>query len=302
MKTVEAEDHPESDAFPARRIRALRRARRPQGAEASCLNAYREGRLAHAWLIGGAEGIGKATLAWRFARFMLANPDPRSAQVREARDLRRRRRPCPPRGSCAALAHPDFALRAAQWTAAVERDSLAENRRRRRAQRLEVFQKSAASAVGASASSIAPRTSIGRRQRAAESDRGAAAALAHSSLFRTGRRSAADDTLALPAIHGSSAPRPPTSPNRRGARRALERSRAGQSPKPRGRASGSVREALERIVPESERDRRDDRCDHRRSARPDPREVAKLADALGGRAAGEAFRAFHRELYDWLAA
>ena len=35
--------------------------------------------------------------------------------------------------------------------------------------------------------------------------------------------------------------------------------------------------------------------------RPDPRAVARLADAVGGRAGEEAYRAFHRELYDWLA-
>jgi DNA polymerase-3 subunit delta' len=34
--------------------------------------AARSGRLHHAWLICGAPGIGKATLAWRFARWLLA--------------------------------------------------------------------------------------------------------------------------------------------------------------------------------------------------------------------------------------
>ncbi len=34
--------------------------------------AARSGRLPHAWLIGGPQGIGKATLAFRFARFVLA--------------------------------------------------------------------------------------------------------------------------------------------------------------------------------------------------------------------------------------
>ena len=33
--------------------------------------AARSGRLHHAWLISGAEGIGKATLAYRFARRLL---------------------------------------------------------------------------------------------------------------------------------------------------------------------------------------------------------------------------------------
>ncbi len=56
-------------------------------AETEMLEAFRGGRLPHAWLIGGPEGIGKATLAWRFARFVLANPDPASDVVRNARDL-----------------------------------------------------------------------------------------------------------------------------------------------------------------------------------------------------------------------
>src|SRR5688572_28476383 len=43
-------------------------------AEQAFLDAWRAGRLHHAWLIGGPEGIGKATLAYRVARFLLANP------------------------------------------------------------------------------------------------------------------------------------------------------------------------------------------------------------------------------------
>lgn len=41
-------------------------------AERALLEAYQSGQLHHAWLIGGREGIGKATLAYRFARFLLA--------------------------------------------------------------------------------------------------------------------------------------------------------------------------------------------------------------------------------------
>ena len=36
------------------------------------LNAWRSGRLHHAWLLSGPRGIGKATLSFRFARFALA--------------------------------------------------------------------------------------------------------------------------------------------------------------------------------------------------------------------------------------
>ena len=44
-------------------------------AEQSFADGIRSGRLHHAWLIGGAEGIGKATLAYRVARRLLASPD-----------------------------------------------------------------------------------------------------------------------------------------------------------------------------------------------------------------------------------
>ncbi|MBI2584634.1 MAG: DNA polymerase III subunit delta' [Rhodospirillales bacterium] len=43
-----------------------------QAAERALFDSLRSGRLAHAWLISGPEGIGKATLAYRFARFVLA--------------------------------------------------------------------------------------------------------------------------------------------------------------------------------------------------------------------------------------
>ncbi len=42
--------------------------------EAAFLTAFNAGRLHHGWLITGPRGIGKATLAWRIARFLLATP------------------------------------------------------------------------------------------------------------------------------------------------------------------------------------------------------------------------------------
>jgi DNA polymerase-3 subunit delta' len=56
-------------------------------AEALLLNAYRSGRIPHAWLIGGAAGIGKATLAYRMARFVLAHKNPLAPEVRRAETL-----------------------------------------------------------------------------------------------------------------------------------------------------------------------------------------------------------------------
>jgi len=58
-----------------------------EAAEQSILDAYRGGRMPHAWLIGGPQGIGKATLAYRVARFVLAHPDPGSPSVQSARTL-----------------------------------------------------------------------------------------------------------------------------------------------------------------------------------------------------------------------
>lgn len=43
-------------------------------AQSDFLEAYSTGRLHHGWLITGPKGIGKATLAWKIARFLLATP------------------------------------------------------------------------------------------------------------------------------------------------------------------------------------------------------------------------------------
>ncbi|MDA0339056.1 MAG: DNA polymerase III subunit delta' [Proteobacteria bacterium] len=46
-----------------------------EDAEQHLLRAYSSGRLPHGWLIAGPKGIGKATLAYRFARFLLAEQE-----------------------------------------------------------------------------------------------------------------------------------------------------------------------------------------------------------------------------------
>jgi len=56
-------------------------------AERALLDAYKGGRIPHAWLIGGPPGIGKATLAYRLARFVLAHPDAAAAAVQNAHSL-----------------------------------------------------------------------------------------------------------------------------------------------------------------------------------------------------------------------
>src|SRR3974390_2920396 len=56
-------------------------------AEAALLAAYRSGRVPHAFLIAGPKGIGKATLAYRLARFVLAHPDPAARAAQGASSL-----------------------------------------------------------------------------------------------------------------------------------------------------------------------------------------------------------------------
>jgi DNA polymerase-3 subunit delta' len=56
-------------------------------AEAAFLAAYRGGRMPHAWLIGGPRGIGKATLAYRMAKFVFAYPRPELPAVQRAETL-----------------------------------------------------------------------------------------------------------------------------------------------------------------------------------------------------------------------
>ncbi len=56
-------------------------------AEAALLSAYRGGRIPHAFLIVGPKGIGKATLAYRMARFVMAHPDPAASDIGKAASL-----------------------------------------------------------------------------------------------------------------------------------------------------------------------------------------------------------------------
>lgn len=56
-------------------------------AETALLDAYRSGRIPHAWLLGGPQGIGKATLAYRMARFVLAHRNPLAPEVQRATSL-----------------------------------------------------------------------------------------------------------------------------------------------------------------------------------------------------------------------
>jgi len=76
MRVVgEAEDLPEPDrAEGAPHPRETLSLFGHDTAETAFLEAFHSGRMHHAWLITGPKGIGKATLAWRVARFLLATP------------------------------------------------------------------------------------------------------------------------------------------------------------------------------------------------------------------------------------
>ena len=302
MKPGEADDLPESDAFAgAPHPRFAQGFVGHKAAEAELLSAYRDNRLAHAWLIGGAEGVGKATLAWRFARFLLANPDPSARLVREARDLNVDA-DHPAARRLAALAHPDFALVRREWKSNPKRlgteigvDDV------RRA--LQVFQMSAA--FGGWRICIVDcaedlnRNSANALLKMIEEppQRSLILIVSHRpgqvlpTIRSRCRKLRLDPLSAAEIVEVVSTLGSPWS-------EADPKAIAEAA----GRANGSIREALRRLAPESEGIGALIDTTIADLPRPDPRAVAKLAEALAGRAAVEAYAAFHRELYDWLAA
>ncbi len=79
--------------------------------EQTLAEAFASGRMHHAWLLRGAEGIGKATLAYRFARFALADPlerDRIGGSLEIAGDTRAARQ-------VAALSHPNLLVIRRPW-------------------------------------------------------------------------------------------------------------------------------------------------------------------------------------------
>ena len=83
-------------------------------AERLLLDAYRSGRFPHAWIFGGHAGIGKATLAWRLARFLTAHPDAAAADVVRAESLDVDPKSPAARG-IATMAAPNIALLRREW-------------------------------------------------------------------------------------------------------------------------------------------------------------------------------------------
>ncbi|HEY1780051.1 MAG TPA: DNA polymerase III subunit delta' [Roseiarcus sp.] len=300
-KKSEADDLPEADALiGAPHPRHVYSLIGHERAEAEMLSAYREGRLAHAWLIGGREGVGKATLAWRFARFVLANPDPAAEAVREARTLHVDVGHSAAR-LLAGLAHPDFSLIRREWKTSPKRlaTEIAVDDVRAG---LQVFQLSAAFggwriAIVDAAEELNPNSANALLKMIEEPpQRSLILIVSHRpgqllptirSRCRRLRLDPLDEDEVVRAVMGLGSP---WSEAQREAVAAAAR-----------RANGSVRETLVRLAPESAGAAA--LIDEVVSGlpRPDPRAVARLAEAVGGRAGDETHRAFHRELYDWLA-
>jgi len=300
MKKSEGDDLPEADALAgARHPRHVYSLVGHERAEAEMLSAYREGRLAHAWLIGGREGIGKATLAWRFARFVLANPDPAAKAVGEARNLHVEPTHQAAR-LLAGLAHPDFSLIRREWQGASKRlaSEISVDVVR---QGLQVFQLSAAFggwriAIVDAAEDL-NRNSANALLKMVEEppQRSLILIISHRpgqvlpTIRSRCRRLRLEPLSEDDIVRGAIGLGPPWSEVGRGAIAVAAK-----------RANGSVREALVRLSPESEGVGALVDSIVAGLPRPDPRAVARLADAVSGRAGDEAFQAFHRELYDWM--
>lgn len=109
-RTAEAEPLPESDRIgdllhPRERFNLFGHAAAAQ----TLATAARSGRLHHAWIIAGPKGVGKATLAWRFARALLAHGAaqcPDDLAVAEGSPAARQ---------VSALAHPDLIVIRRPW-------------------------------------------------------------------------------------------------------------------------------------------------------------------------------------------
>jgi DNA polymerase-3 subunit delta' len=301
MKRDEEEELPESDALAeAPHPRHARILIGHEAAEAELLAAYRQRRLAHAWLITGAEGIGKATLAWRFARFLLANPDPAAIRVREANDLSVDPNH-PAARQLAALAHPDFSLVRREWKTNPKRlgaEIAVEDVRAA----LEVFQMSAAfggwRVCIVDCAEDLNRSSANALLKVIEEppQRSVILVVSHrpgqvlATIRSRCRRLRLDPLSETDIADVVSSVGPPWS----------EAGAAAIAGAVRG-ANGSAREALARLSPEWKVVGALIDSTISSLPRPDPRVVMKLADALADRAASNAYQTFHRELYDWLA-
>ena len=114
--------------------------------------------MAQAWIIGGPEGVGKATLAWRLARFLLAHPDPSAAAVQSAETLRCPR-DHPAARRIASMALADIFLLRRAWNEKTKKH-FTEIRIEEVRKVIQAFHQASGRAAGASPSSTAPTISI----------------------------------------------------------------------------------------------------------------------------------------------
>ena len=301
MKRAEPEEAPESDAFAgAQHPRHAHRFIGHAGAEAEMLASYRDGRLAHAWLIGGPEGVGKATLAWRFARFLLANPDPGAKSVLNARDLSVDRDQ-PAARHLAALAHPDFALVRREWRPATKSFASEIGVDAVRAA-MQIFQLSAA--FGGWRIAIIDCAEDLNRSSA-------------NALLKIVEEPPARSLLLIVSHRPGQVPPTIRSRCRRLRLEPLSErdiveilgtlgppwveADPATLAEAASRAEGSVREALLRLSADMEGIGALIDQTVAGLPNPDPRAAARLAEALSARGSEEGFQAFHRRLWDWLA-
>ena len=79
----ESSDAPENALHPRKTLVLYGQAK----AEGSFLNAFKAGTLHHAWLLTGERGIGKATFAYRAARFLIGQGEVAHNAASEAQTL-----------------------------------------------------------------------------------------------------------------------------------------------------------------------------------------------------------------------
>jgi DNA polymerase III subunit delta' len=110
LETVPESDRFEDTPHPRESYNCFGHADVESGLLRSCLS----GHLPQAFIVGGPPGVGKATLAWRLARFLLANPDLAAAAGEARADLFVAPNH-PVSRQIAALAHPDLVLLRREW-------------------------------------------------------------------------------------------------------------------------------------------------------------------------------------------
>ncbi|MGE0024442.1 MAG: DNA polymerase III subunit delta' [Hyphomicrobium sp.] len=107
----EIEETPEADrleGFP--HPRATPNLYGHEAAERALEAMFATGRMHHGWLITGADGIGKATLAYRFARYVLADPSERTPGTLDVAPETRSAR------QVLALSHPGLLVVRRAWS------------------------------------------------------------------------------------------------------------------------------------------------------------------------------------------